>query len=132
MATHQTCVESVRSEAACTEAILALAHRLTLLFFIRATLCALVLPLPVLEDVIYVSGGLLLLLIVKILLLQVLVHLIHKVQVEGLHEFVRLKSLLMVVMAVPTISITAPTVATPTVNITKALPSVHEGFIPVA
>ena len=134
MAAHQSSIESVSGEAAGAEALLALAHRLTtLLFFFSTTISPLVLFLPVLEDFVDVTDGLLFLLII-LLLIQVLVDLIHKVKVERPHVLVRLECFLLIAelfMAVPSIAITAPTMAT-TVNVTKALSSVHEGFVSVA
>ena len=150
MAAHQTSIESVRSEAASAEALLALAHGLTtLLFLIITAFSPLILSLPVLEDVFDVACGLVLLIIFILLLLQVLVHLIHKVEVKGPHVLARLEgflhiselvyaqsvldelSLAELVVAIPTVAFTAPTM-TITVNVTKALSSVHEGFVSVA
>ena len=137
MAAHQSSIESVSGEAAGAEALLALAHRLTtLLFFFSTTISPLVLFLPVLEDFVDVTDGLwfLLILLIILLLIQVLVDLIHKVKVERPHVLVRLECFLLIAelfMAVPSIAITAPTMAT-TVNVTKALSSVHEGFVSVA
>ena len=137
MAAHQSSIESVSGEAAGAEALLALAHRLTtLLFFFSTTISPLVLFLPVLEDFVDVTDGLwfLLILLIILLLIQVLVDLIHKVKVERPHVLVRLEGFLLIAelfMAVPSIAITAPTMAT-TVNVTKALSSVHEGFVSVA
>ena len=134
MAAHQSSIESVSGEAAGAEALLALAHRLTtLLVLFSTTISPLVLFLPVLEDFVDVTDGLLLLLII-LLLIQVLVDLIHKVKVERPHVLVRLEGFLLVAelfMAVPSIAITAPTMAT-AINVTKALSSVHEGFVSVA
>ena len=100
---------------------------------ISTTLGMLVLSLPVLEDVVDVLGGLLVLLFIS-LLIQVLVNLIHKVQVEGPHVFIWLEGLLHVAelfIAVPSVALTAPTMTT-TIDVTEALSSVHEGLVPVA
>ena len=83
MAAHQTSIESVCSEAAGTEALLALAHSLTtmVVLFSATTFGLLVLFLPLSEDVIDISSGLLILirLLIVLLLIQVFVDLIHKV-----------------------------------------------------
>ena len=100
--------------------------------FISTTLGTLVLSLPVLEDVVNVSGGLLVLLFIS-LLIQVLVDLIHKVKVERPHVLVWLEGLLHVAelfVAGPSIAFTTPAM-TITVDVTEALSSVHEGLVSV-